>query len=158
MNRAIPSMRKCGRMGFACLVAAACFLSSSVFAADSSVPTAAAASYGSLLQVMFGLGLVLAAIAGTAWLLRRFSPGQVSANGSLRVVSAVMVGPKERVVLVDVGDTRLVLGVAPGQIRTLHQMERPADESGYDASVLPNNVFYSRLREMLNKQKGRNAP
>lgn len=78
-----------------------------------------------VLQVLLGLVLVLAAIWATAWLLRRFVPGQSGAGGILRVIGGVMVGPKERVVLVELGEIWLVLGVASGQVSTLHSMPRP---------------------------------
>lgn len=107
----------------------------------------------SLLQVLLGLGLVLAAIAGTAWLLRRFTPGRIAASGSLRVVGGVAVGPKERVVLVDVGDTRLVLGVAPGHVSTLHQMPRPNDEPVNQPLEPMANLFQDKLRSLLNQNK-----
>jgi flagellar protein FliO/FliZ len=125
-----------------------------VFAAENTVQPVAATSLASLLQVLLGLGLVLAAIAGTAWLLRRLAPGQVAASGSLRVVSGVAVGPKERVLLVDVDDTRLVLGVTPSQISVLHQMPRPADAESAADDTETAGPFYSRLKEMLDK-KGR---
>lgn len=149
MTRAFPPRRWCGRLGqaFAC---PALLLSASAFAA--SAPAPATTSIASLLQVLLGLGLVLGAIAGTAWLLRRLAPGQVSAAGSLRVVGGVAVGPKERVVLVDVGDTRLVLGVAPGRVSTLHQMPRPAVESAPAEAVA--ETFAARLRGLLNKKEG----
>jgi flagellar protein FliO/FliZ len=124
-------------------------------AANTQPPPVAATSLMSLFQVLFGLGLVLAAIAGTAWLLRKFSPGQVAASGALRVVGGVAVGPKERVVLVDVGETRLVLGVAPGHISTLHEMPRPADEPVSAGFESPAGPFYARLKEMLEKRGGK---
>ena len=114
----------------------------------------AVTSFSSLLQVLFGLGLVLAAIGGTAWLLRRLAPGQVAASGALRVVGGVAVGPKERVVLVDVGDTRLVLGVAPGRVATLHQMPRPAEETPAPRQETPGEAFYLRFKDLLNKKGG----
>lgn len=94
-------------------------------AAQNSAPPPALLSFGGMLQVLFGLGMVLAAIAGTAWLLRRFSPGQIGGGGVLRVIGGVAVGPKERLVLVEIGDTWLVLGVAPGQVNTLHTLPKP---------------------------------
>ena len=100
--------------------------------------------------MLFGLGLVLAAIAATAWLLRRLAPGQIASSGALRVVSGVMVGPKERVVLVDVGDTRLVLGVAQGQVTTLHQMPRPQEDT--PEAEEPAGPFYMRLKEILQQR------
>ncbi|OIQ74784.1 flagellar protein FliO [mine drainage metagenome] len=104
---------------------------------------------------MLGLGLVLAAIAGSAWLLKRLGQGQGSASGALRVVAGVAVGPKERVVLVDVGEIRLVLGVASGQVRTLHQMPRPADEMSYPPAEPMASLFQGKLMALLNRKGGR---
>jgi len=125
-------------------------------AADSAVPAVAAPSLASLLQVLFGLGVVLAAIGGTAWLLRRLGPGQVAAGGGMRVVSGVMVGPKERVVLVDVADTRLVLGVAPGQVNLLHQLPRPSEEPAEESGVAPG-AFQRNLMQILQRGGKRDA-
>jgi flagellar protein FliO/FliZ len=103
------------------------FLSFAALAAQPVVPApiASPVSLGGMLQVLLGLGLVLAAVAGSAWLLRRFSPGQVGAGGVVKVISGVALGPKERLVLVEIGETWLVLGVAPGQVNTLHTLAKP---------------------------------
>jgi flagellar protein FliO/FliZ len=116
------------------------------FAADAA-PQAAASPVAGTMQMLFGLGVVLAAIAATAWLLRRMAPGQTGV-GNLRVVAAVAVGPKERVVLVDVGDTRLVLGVATGQVNLLHQMSRPSD-ADQDAALPVMPPFVEKLKELM---------
>ena len=84
-------------------------------------------SLGGLLQVLLGLAIVLAAVAGTAWLLRRFGPGQIGAGGVARIVGGLMVGPKERLVVVEIKNNWLVLGVAPGQVSTLYTMAKPED-------------------------------
>lgn len=123
-------------------------------AAETTVPALPTSSLESLLQVLLGLGLVLAAIAGAAWLLRRFTPGQVGSAGAMRVVSGVMVGPKERVVLVDVGETRLVVGVAPGQVSLLHQMPRPAEEAHSAASPVVASPFLTSLRKIMQHRSG----
>ena len=49
----------------------------------------------------------------------------MGASGVLRVIGGVMVGPKERLVLVEMGDTWLLLGVAAGSVNLLHHMPRP---------------------------------
>lgn len=151
MTLAFSPRFACGWAKLACLFLLPS-LSFAVAAAETAPAPVATTSFLSLLQVLFGLGLVLAAIGGTAWLLRKFAPGQVAASGALRVVGGVAVGPKERVVLVDVGDTRLVLGIAPGHIATLHQMPRPADEPAPAAPELTAESFYLRLKEILNKR------
>jgi flagellar protein FliO/FliZ len=88
--------------------------------AAAAVPADSALPATGLLQVLVALGLVLAAIAAFAWMLRRLTPGAIGTHGWLRVVGGAMVGPKERVVLVEIGDTWLVLGVAASSVNLLH--------------------------------------
>jgi flagellar protein FliO/FliZ len=102
------------------------------------VPTPAAEPVRSfaaagLVQAGLGLAVVIGLIFLLAWVVRRFGL-QPSGNGQLlKVVSSVMVGQRERVVVVEIGDAWLVLGVASGQVRALHTM--PA-EIRPDAQVL----------------------
>ncbi|BCB26178.1 hypothetical protein SKTS_10640 [Sulfurimicrobium lacus] len=103
------------------------FVATSVFAAPAQTPPAlpvSPVSIGGVLQVLFGLIVVLGTVAGAAWLLKRLAPGQVSAGGAIKLIGGIAVGPKERVVVVEVGDTWLVVGVAPGQVTALHNMPR----------------------------------
>ncbi|WP_244859739.1 flagellar biosynthetic protein FliO [Nitrosospira sp. NRS527] len=86
--------------------------------------TTGAASGGSMLQVILGLGLVLAVMAGSAWLLRRFGGLQRRPGGGIKVIGSSAVGQRERVVLVEVADTWLVIGVAPGHVTALHSMPK----------------------------------
>ena len=120
-------------------------------AAGPSVSAAMSSPLAGALQMLLGLGIVLAVIALTAWLLRRMTPGHAGAVSNLRVVAAVAVGHKERVVLVDVGEQRLVLGVAPGQVSKLMEMPRPAAE---EVAPVPVPPFVGKLKEMLEKRRG----
>jgi flagellar protein FliO/FliZ len=88
-----------------------------------SSPAAIPDAGASLLQVFLGLGVVIAALVGGLWLLKRVS-AQHGAAGALRVIAGTSVGPRERVVLVEVEDTWLIVGVAPGQVNALHQMPK----------------------------------
>jgi len=75
-----------------------------------------------LLQAGLGLAVVIGLIFLFAWAVRRFGL-QTSGKGQLvKVVSSAMVGQRERVVVVEIGDTWLVLGVAGGQVSALHTM------------------------------------
>ena len=82
-------------------------------------------SLGGMFQVLLGLLLVLLAVLATAWLLKRFSLGQNVVGDAVRVLGGVALGPRERLVLVEVGETWLLLGVAPGRVNTLHTLPRP---------------------------------
>ena len=86
-------------------------------------PAALPDAGASLLQVFLGLGVVIAALVGGLWLLKRVSAPR-GAAGVLRVVAGAALGPRERVVLLEVEDTWLVVGVAPGQVSALHQMPK----------------------------------
>jgi flagellar protein FliO/FliZ len=86
-------------------------------------PPAAAGSIGSaVLALVMVIGLILA----LAWLAKRM-PGLRggSASSALRVVGSLALSPRERLVVVAVGDTQLVLGVGAGGTRTLHTLSEP---------------------------------
>ena len=119
-------------------------------------PPAAAVSTGSVMQIIFSLLLVLAAVALVAWIMKRINLPQHGAASLLKVISGVAVGQRERIVLVEINDTWLVVGVAPGQVRTLHTMEKgelPAPAAGSFGNA--DGKFQMWLKQMVEK---RNAP
>ncbi|MEW5786415.1 MAG: flagellar biosynthetic protein FliO [Pseudomonadota bacterium] len=112
-----------------------------------------AVSTGSaLLQGLVGLIIVLAALAAFFWFLRRFSPGQSGAQGAVKVVGGVMLGPRERLVVVEVGDTWLLLGVGGGQVNTLHTLPRPANYTPSPHEPLPG--FADKLKDLIPRRPG----
>ncbi|MDH5601207.1 MAG: flagellar biosynthetic protein FliO [Gammaproteobacteria bacterium] len=80
---------------------------------------------GNFMQMFFGLFIVVGLIVGMAWFMRRIGNMGGMNTGDLKVVGGVSVGQRERIVLVQAGDTQLLVGVGPGTIRTLHVMEEP---------------------------------
>lgn len=90
-------------------------VSPSAWAADTGAGVA-----GMLLSLVLILGLFVLA----AWLVKRYLP-QVSKSGPVKVIGATMVGSRERVVVVEVESTWLVLGVGGGQVRMLHTLPKP---------------------------------
>lgn len=84
---------------------------------------------GNYLQMFFGLFVVVALIIGMAWFMRRMGSMSGMAAGNLKVLGGISVGQRERVVLVQAGETQLLVGVAPGEIRTLHVMDKPITTS-----------------------------
>jgi flagellar protein FliO/FliZ len=80
-----------------------------------------------VLEAVAGLALVLALIFVLAWAVRRFAHLPGGGKGLIRVLGGVTLGSRERAVVVAVGGTRLLLGVAPGQVRMLHVL--PPDET-----------------------------
>lgn len=85
---------------------------------------AAAAAGGGYLQAFLALVVIIALLLGTAWLARKITGGKGFGQGGMKVIGGVALGPRERLVLVEIGDTWLVVGLVPGQIRTLYKMPR----------------------------------
>lgn len=83
-------------------------------------------SPGTYIQATLALLLIVGLLFGAAWMARKVSGGKLFGQGNLRVVSGVALGPRERIVLVEIGETWLVVGIVPGQIRTLHEMPKGA--------------------------------
>lgn len=78
-----------------------------------------------MLQTGLGLLFVFGLLFLAAYLLRKFNPGHgFGKSGPLRVVGGLMIGARERIVLLEVNDVWLVVGITPGQIRTLHTMQK----------------------------------
>lgn len=83
----------------------------------------------SALHTAGGLAIVIALILGVAWLLRGAQRFGVHGHGRLRIVASQALSTRERVVVVELAGTWLVLGVAPGQVSRLARMPRPADSA-----------------------------
>jgi len=121
-------------------------------AAAPAAGTGSALSAGSIIQALAGLVAVLGLVVALAWALRRYSSLGGSSSGLIRVVSAAAVGQRERVVLVEVGDTWLLLGVAPGQVRALQTLPKSESASAPAAMAVADQGFAGRLRRMLEKR------
>lgn len=77
---------------------------------------------GALAQAGLGLFAIIALILGLAWLARRAGLVRHVQGGVMKVVGSTSLGARQRLLLVEVGDTWLVLGVSAGEIRTLHTL------------------------------------
>jgi flagellar protein FliO/FliZ len=106
-----------------------------------------------LLQVLVALGIVLAAIAAFAWFLRRLTPGSIGTRGWLRIVGGAMVGPKERVVLIEIGDTWLLLGVAASNVSLLHTLPKPAHSTPQEGEPAPPGFSSTLLQALASRRK-----
>ena len=101
-----------------------------------------------LLQTVLAMAVVLGVILGLAWLARRVNPMALTGNpASLRVVSGVMVGQRERVVVVEVQGKWLVRGVAAQSVNLLCTLDKPEDVPA-DVPVA-RGAFADKLRTLL---------
>ena len=133
-----------GFIGMCCLLS----MTAPARAADAAPAVSTA---GSLLQVFIGLVAVLLLIVATAWVAKRLGVARGGASSLLHVVSSASVGARERVVVVEIGDSWLVVGVAPGSVNAL--MTLPKGETLPSAPRAINTSFASSLKQLIEARR-----
>ena len=95
------------------------FVGAPVFATTGKA-TDAAPGLGEMSQVAAALVVVLALIVALAYGAQRLKLGRVVGGRHLKLVETLPLGPRERLLLVEVGGERLLLGLSAGRIERLH--------------------------------------
>lgn len=101
---------------------------------------------GSVAQMILGLLLVVGLILLLAWLLRRFA-GMQGQHRGMQVVASLPLSAREKLVLVQVGEKQLLLGVAPGRVSRLDSYDEPVIEPGS-----PAGEFALRLQQVMQRK------
>ena len=96
-------------------------------------------------QIILSLALVLIIIFIAAWLLRRYGRFPGVADGNLKVLGALSVGQRERILLLQVGKEQILVGVTSSRISCLHQLEELVE-------VKENIPVSSQFSQRLNLQ------
>ena len=106
---------------------------------------------GQLTQLVLGLLLVLGLIFFLAWLLRRVQQAGPAGKGQvIELIGSRALGPRDRLVLVQVGNEQILLGLTPGTISALHVLKEPVQVPGTEQAT---PEFAQRLMELLGKDK-----
>lgn len=124
------------------------------FAEESGVSTAGeAVTYQAVATLILGLLLVVVVILVLAWLLKRVNGLQFK-HQKMKVISSVPLGTRERVVLLEVGDKQLLIGVAPGHVSLIESFA----EKVIDADKPEETDFIKSLRkEFVKTEKNRGS-
>jgi flagellar protein FliO/FliZ len=108
-----------------------------------------------MLRVTLALILVLGAVFATAWFVRRMR-GLGGAGGTgMEVLAQVPLGARERAVLIRVGERQILIGVAPGNVRTLHVLEANAPALTPLAPPSPDAALRPTFKSLLLKSLGK---
>jgi flagellar protein FliO/FliZ len=127
---------------------------SPVFAVPTAVTPVTGPGFGSLLQVSVSLIVVIALVIAFGWVARRLRTTHRGTGPRLEVLAEATLGTRERAVLLQVGRARLLLGVAAGNVRTLHVLTE-ADDIASPAGVEGAAPAAPGFRELLMKGLGR---
>jgi flagellar protein FliO/FliZ len=111
---------------------------------------------GGLAEVTLALIVIVALIAGLAWLakrMRRFGTG--SAGDRIQVLAERTVGLKERCVLLRIGDTDILVGVAQGNVRPLHVFPAGANTAAPPPAPETGGPKLPNFKDLLMKSLGK---
>ena len=126
-------------------VLAFALLSARGYAAEVETP---GVSGSAIVQMLIGLALIIGILFVAAYLVRKLNGGpRFGPSGPLRIVGGLAIGARERIVVVEVGETWLVVGVVPGQIKTLHTLAR-----GELPAAAGEKPFTQWLRQMAERK------
>ncbi|MNM53249.1 Flagellar protein FliO [compost metagenome] len=104
---------------------------------------------GQLAQMVFGLLLVVGLIFFLAWLLRRMQSTAVKGGQVIEIVGSRAIGPRDRLLLVQVGKEQILIGHTPGSIEALHVLAEPVEVPENARQATPE--FAQRLMELMGK-------
>jgi flagellar protein FliO/FliZ len=105
---------------------------------------------GQLGQMLFGLLLVIGLIFLLAWLLRRVQSIGPRGTQVIKLLASQALGPRDRLVLVQVGSEQVLLGLSAGRITPLHVLKEPVH---LPESEPASAEFAQRLMEILGKDQ-----
>lgn len=104
-------------------------------------------SVSSLAQLTLSLIAIVALIIAISWILKRFKLGNPRSRGEIAVIDELAVGPRERIILLSVGDAQVLVGVGAGGVVALSPLGTRITLS-HNAPAPP---FADRLREFLKR-------
>lgn len=119
----------------------------------SAEPTAQTAQVaaGYLTQLVGGLALVILVIIALAWILRRMPgvPGQ--GQQVIEILAVRSVGSRERLLLVQIGEEQILVGLTPSGMRHLHTMRKMIDKP-------PAEEWTGDFASLFNRVRAKNEP
>lgn len=76
-------------------------------------------------EIAVALLITVGVLLACAWLVKRTQSGGLMRSTELRVISSLSLGTKERLVVVELGDAQIALGVTPSSVVLLKELDQP---------------------------------
>jgi flagellar protein FliO/FliZ len=104
-------------------------------------------SVGSMAQLTLSLIAIVALILAISWMLKRLKLAGPRGTGEIAVIDQVSVGPRERIVLVRVGESQVLIGIGASGLVPLTPLAAPIVLKG----GTPAPAFAERLRDFMKR-------
>jgi len=129
-----------------------------VFAEEKKTSLMEPLSAGSVIQVFAGLVAVLLLFGVIIFVLKRMGGFRSNQGGNMQIVDGVSVSARDRVLLVQVGEKQVLIGVSPGGISSIATFDEPVilpheNTTGNGFSGLLQDQLKSRLKPQQKKSK-----
>jgi flagellar protein FliO/FliZ len=105
-----------------------------------------------LFQIVLGLVAVLTLMAVAAWLFKKIGPVAGGHKLPVNIIGGVSVGNRERIMVIEVADQWIVVGITAQQINTLSTMPKQEKLIEAQNSPLQENQFSSWLKRTMDKR------
>ena len=133
------------------------FASNQVWAAPE---TKAISPTTGFLQILLGLAAVITLMLFAAWLFKRIGPAVTGNKIPVNIIGGVNVGNRERIMVVEVADQWIVVGVTAQQITTLSTMPKQeqlvAEQLAKQMNTQAVNPFSAWLAKTIEKRNSSN--
>lgn len=105
-----------------------------------------------MLNMVMGLVVVIALILGLAWVLKKY--GRLPSHNmvDMKVLGGLSLGTREKAILIEVENTRLLVGVTPGHIQTLHVLGESKENNSVENHSEKNISFSETLSKQVEKK------
>lgn len=122
-----------------------------VFAVNAQAAEAAMSASSSFFKMLVGLAIVLLILAGISWAMKKYMPGVSQQQSVVRVVGGTSLGTRERVVVLEIADRWIVVGVGGGQMTALANLEAGQLISNAKPSEQKSQSFAKWLKASTSK-------
>ena len=99
-----------------------------------------------IVQVGLALALIIVLVVGLGFAVRRLNSGSFKSAGDIRIVASTFLGAKERVLLLEVKDRHVLIGVTPQGMTSLGDFARSQGEN-HSPGEGSHSGFQSVLKE-----------
>jgi flagellar protein FliO/FliZ len=107
-------------------------------------------SVSSLSQLTLSLVAIVLLIFAISWVLKRMKLAGPRRSGDIAVIDELSLGPRDRIVLIRVGDAQVLVGIGPSGVVPLLPLTTPIAIK----PIAQSPVFADRLREIMRRPSG----